>query len=325
MKKVIIFSQAPADLVYVLSLYEKHKSSFEIHIIVVNIIETYEYLNSLKLKAKIDFLPIHNIRKVFNFMYLIFYLRLFYFKNFFKNTTTKIYFFSNYYDYVTFYYIDKLKAKNYIYFCDLYNIKVKEKINFFSKMKSILFFLTFGIRTRIIDINKSYAYQYVLDENINFFNKANINLKLINKYKFNIELKMLDFNKKNIIFMETLSTDNTYISYKKTLTLILSRLTKKYNVIIKGHPRLGFSKFILQHDVHLLDSHTPSELINLDGISHVLCIDSAAISNIEHPSKYCLIDMFALEDISYGDFIKNYLNDLSIEKISYIKDLSEIN
>jgi len=68
MDKVILFSQAPADIKYVLFLYEKFKDDKQIDIIVVNVENNFKYLQSLNLKARLYFVPVigaKNILKLF--------------------------------------------------------------------------------------------------------------------------------------------------------------------------------------------------------------------------------------------------------------------
>ena len=69
MKQLILFSQAPADIVYVLSLYEQKKEQYKIKIIVVNVMNNFKFLSSLKLKAEIEYIPVVGKRKIFKMLF----------------------------------------------------------------------------------------------------------------------------------------------------------------------------------------------------------------------------------------------------------------
>ena len=58
MKKLILISQSPADLRYVIDLYEEFKEHKEIKIVVITVINNFNFLKTLDLKADIKFVPL---------------------------------------------------------------------------------------------------------------------------------------------------------------------------------------------------------------------------------------------------------------------------
>ena len=98
--KIIIFCQSPRDLAKVISLYEEFKDQ-DIEILVINVYSNYKFLNSLSLNAKIQYIPHKKIKNPFNFLSMLFILKLKVIPNIKKQKDAKVYFFSQYFDYVT--------------------------------------------------------------------------------------------------------------------------------------------------------------------------------------------------------------------------------
>jgi hypothetical protein len=317
MKNIILFSQAPADIQYVLYLYTKYKDSHKIKIVVVNVKNSYKFYQSLDLEATVEFVPLIPKSQMVKFLLYSLRLRKIYSKIFSFMKNAKVYFFAKNYDYVTAFFIERLTKNNDIYFHDIYHIDGKEVNSIGISLKKILSKLFFGIKVKFFSLHPNIAYQYQYDRK----KVTEIDLKiedcLLSKYKYTI--KDNKNNKENLLFFESNGEkDFSFSQYKVDLKKILDIVCIKYNVYIKPHPRLGRSAILDAYKVKFIPDFIPSELINMNDFNIVLGINSASIATTSHPNSYCLIEMFSFVDDDRKKHLRKYLENNFDTKLNFI-------
>lgn len=315
---MIIFSQAPADIQYVLSLYHKYKDSYNLKIIVVNIENNYKFLKSLKLDAELKFIPTVSQKKPFRYTVFIFKLRFLYKELFADTHNIKIYFFSKNYDYVTSFFIEKLAIKNEVTFVDIYKQNFIEKNSIVNDIKKRIMYYALGIKVYF----NHYSYIYILNKKIKKMSMI-VQSKDISQYKYNIIPK--NNHKKNILFFESnINEANYFVDYQRDLMNIVTRMKEYCNIYIKPHPRLGHSRFLDKYSITIIEDYVPSELLNLEKFNMIFGVETTAIATSDFKDKYCLINLFEYNDLNRKRYIINYLNKLSVQNIAFLENLDDV-
>ena len=187
MKDMVLFSQAPADMQYVLYLYAKYKDSHKIKIVVVSVQNNYKFYQSLDLEATVEFVPLISQSHIVKFLLHSLRIRQIYRKIFASMQNSEIYFFAKNYDYVTAFFIEKLTKNNNIYFYDIYHIDGIEVNSISTNLKKILSKLLFGINIKFFGLPPYIAYQYLYDRKIIKEIDLKIEDHLLSKYKYTIK------------------------------------------------------------------------------------------------------------------------------------------
>lgn len=320
MKDVILFSQAPADIQYIIYLYDKYKDC-NVTIIVVNVINNYKYLKSLSLNAEISFIPLISQRHFLKFLLYPIKLQLIYFKQFIGLKDASIYFFSNNYDYVTAFFIQKLNYKNNVYFYDLYDLDGPPLKGINSLIKVALTRLLFGITVKFFKLSSYVAYQYIFENTDVKHITLNVNINRLNHYRYYTKKTK---NIKVLLFESNEMRDDSFVEYGKHITAILDKLPSDCNIYIKPHPRLGYSSILNGYNIKLVPDFVPSELLYLDDFTLVLGIGSTSIATAIHSNKYSLIYLFDFRDEKRREYLVNYLNKLSGNRLVYLNNLADL-
>ena len=316
MKDMVLFSQAAADIQYVLYLYAKYKDSHKIKIVAVNVQNNYKFYQSLDLEATVEFVPVISQSHIVKFLLHSLRIRQIYRKIFSSMQNSEVYFFAKDYDYVTAFFIEKLTKNNNIYFYDIYHIDGKEVNSIGISLKKILSRLLFGINIRFFSMPPYIAYQYLYDRKIIKEIDLKIEGYLLSKYKYTINNNN---NKENLLFFESNGEkDLGFLQYKVDLKIILDIVCVKYNVYIKPHPRVGYSSTLDRYKVNFIPDFVPSELINVNDFNVVIGIDSTSIATVLHPNSYCLIEMFSFVDDDRKKYLKKYLENICDSKLNYL-------
>lgn len=324
MNEIIIFSQAPADIQYVLFLYKINISEHKINIFVVNVYNNYKYLNSLKLNAEISFIPLIGQKKTIQFIEHVLNLKSLYRKTFKHSSNNKVYFFSLNYDYVTAFFVNKLSLNNNVHFCDIYSINGPEINNIFLSIKKILCEYLLGFNIKFFMNGSTLTYQYVF-KNTNI-KVSNIEIKksLIDCYKFKISIKSKSNKKSVLLFESNGMVENYFVKYENDLKELIISLISEYKVYIKPHPRVGYSKILNDYDLKIIEDYIPSELLSYNDFSILLGIESTAIATVLHPNKFSLIDIFEFKKPEVKENFRSYLNNLSKSELKYINSIEDL-
>lgn len=317
MNDIVIFSQAPSDISYVLEIYERYKTK-SIKIVVINVESNFKFYKSLNLDAELEYIPLISQRSLLQFIIHIIKIKFLYVKKFRLLKKTEVYFFAINYDYVTAFFVEKLAKQNKVIFIDIFQVKGKEVVSRITKIKKTLAKKTLGITLKFFKLSGEVAYQYVLRDSII---EKKRHIPKVNK-KYFLRPK-IDYKKQNLLFFEN-GEENYYKNYNKGLLKVIKTLNEKYNIYIKPHPRLGYSKILNKYNVDIIDSFVPAELIDLDSFDIILGITTTSIATVNHLKKYCIIDLFEFKNDSVKDYYKNYLNSKIIGNMYYVEGVNDI-
>ena len=333
MQNIIIFCQAPADIQYALTIYERNKNHVRISVFCINVEGMYKFIESLNLNLEeLVFIPYD-----FNFYYLkpiqiikvkrkLALLKTKYFDNI-KNR--KIYFFSHFFDYMTFFFVSKLCSNNNINFINHYDNAIKKNYN--RPQKKIKLFITKNIYQFITGINfKFYAFNNSIileftfkDYGIKEIKENILDDNIHSKYTYNVEVN----NSKNILLLETdFQKVNNYINYIKTTKQVMQILKQiGYSIYLKPHPRIGYSRFLDDYIDSIVNADVPAEFINENQFDLVIGIGSSGLAYFANRKKIKVISLMNIYQY-YDENTKKrafeYINDLS-SNVRFIKNLDE--
>lgn len=330
--ELFIFCQAPADVPYVLSIYEKNYLKCTITIYIINVENIFNFLKGLNLKLKnLIFIPythgsFKNPANIFKERRRINSLKKIYFNGV---HSSQVYFFSRFEDWLTASFIKSLSKTNTIYYCDYYDFSSelfkKRGLNIKSiLLKAFLYFLTGTIfKFEIIEKLPEFDYSKYLINKI----EPNINRIVFEKYAYSFHNKFESIPSVLFFIAPCDSTIYNCISYKKMLIdIVLFFKISNWNVIVKGHPRKGVPNEILSNVHFEIPSYIPAEFINIQGFTICLGIDTAAIAffakNTSLPS-FSLINLFEFNNLDRAESYKQYLSELSDYKLKFFQDYSD--
>ena len=333
---IIVFIQAPADLRYALSIYEKNKEK-DVLLCVVNVKSIFRYLCDLSIPNVSVFfikpifyslkkpLSISKARKEFRALLSVFNSILF----------DEIYFFSRIDDWVTCGLIGNLsnKGKNIFYrkhYDDFGLSKISKKTLYYwkaqihSKIASFLTGVDFISRFYGKPLEFCFWKYSIMEE------KQNDNILIDQKYFY--EIKKIE-NKKNILFFLTpedldFITENT----KAHLLNVLSRLktNSDYNLCLKGHPRIGTPEELFPYFDFVLPNYIPSEFIDYTKFLIVIGVGTAALA---YPIKlgigikvFSIVNDLEFKNINNKIGYRKYLNELTSNQIKYasLEDIEKL-
>ena len=323
MKKLVLFSQSPGDIRYVINLYEEFKELNEIKIVVVTVINNYKFLKSLDLKADIEFVPLVSKKNILKLSIFFIRLRFIYNYLFFKCEDANVYFFSNTMDYVTAYFVKKLSIRNTVHFIDIYKVEGLSLKGVKYTFLTFIVELILGINIRFLRYHSGdICYQYNFKKDNVFSKEPKLNSEIKDCYQSRV---LSNTKKSKLILLEGNGVTNQhYVNYEKNLRDCIEALSIKYEIYIKPHPRIGFSNFLIDCDVQILESSIPAEFIFWADFQIVLGIDTAAITKAEHENKYCVIDCFDFKNQKKKIKLKEYLNAQRDGCLQYVNDLESI-
>ena len=131
-------------------------------------------------------------------------------------------------------------------------------------------------------------------------------------------------SKKNLLLFESNSEFNKdFVDYNRDLMNVISKM-ENYNIYIKPHPRLGYSKILDSCNVEFIEEYIPSELLEFENIDIVFGIETTSIVTSDFSNRYCILDLFEYSNLARKKYIVDYLNELSEGKMTFLKDLSQL-
>lgn len=330
--KVIIFCQAPADVPYVLSLYEKFKDQKLISIYVINVENVFKFIQSLNLSlSSLIFIPyvIKSFKNVFGIIKERKRIKDLKKQYFSLVVNADVYFFSRFEDWLTSSFLDTLEKKNSVYYIDHYDFSselyIKQKLNFkLLSLKIIYYILTDLIfKLEIIEKLPEFQYQkYNIKKEI-----PEINNDIFYKYRYKIE----NVNGKKPIALFFISPCETVIydceSHDKTQLQIVE-LLKQFNwtIIVKGHPRLGVPENVMNLIDVQIPTYVPAEFVQIKNVNMCLGIITSALAHFAKNTKiktYSVLNLFKFKDSNSVKLYRNYLMELSNDQIIYFQDLQD--
>ena len=330
--RIIIFCQAPADVQYVLFLYEKFKTYRRISIFVINLEGIYNYFQSLKLNLQdLIFIPYPKnvpLKDLIELKKIKKQLKIDYRKYFENLEGLTVYFFSKYFDWLTAYFVSGISKTNKVFIID------HSRDTFTGIMK---------ISGPLITYRKL-VYRYLTSINFRFLKMQSTMMLEFPYKKFNIEdapfalepsvitkyRVTTETNKvKSILLFENNQSDyDFYSDYELTMTSIVELFRESgYIIFLKPHPRQGFSEFLKPFIESILPAEIPGEFFNPDDFSMIVGIDTNAIAFFakNYQSKtLSLLELFNFKREEEKERYRQTQLLLSGNKINFIPSIYEL-
>jgi hypothetical protein len=295
MKNIVIICQAPADVQYALTLYEKNKDSAKIYIYCINVKGIFDFFSKLNLEVEtIKFIPYDfciGITYKNPLLWLRIKKKLFLlYKEYFKNfQSSEIYFFSHYFDFLSFYFISRLKTDNSIVLINHYDDAISEN---FEKSKEIVkiwflklvFFFITGINFKFHGLNGNLVLEFPFWlNNIKEIKDNILDDCVFEKYSH----KVNPIHEKKVLLLEEDYLDtNNYQNYPEITSSIIKHLkNNSYHIYLKPHPRLGYSQFLAPFIDNYVESYIPAEFIDETQFDFIIGVDSSALSYFANRKK----------------------------------------
>lgn len=335
MPKIVLFCQAPADVQYVLALYHKNKAKFEIYIICVNVESMFRFLVGLNLKInKLIYIPYSynfNSFNPFNFFKEKRRLNKLFNTHFNINEPSRIYFFSHFFDWVTFFFVSRLSQIHETYFVDHYDTSSLSNfnVNNYSLKKIlqliILYYMS-NIKFQFVALSGKPRIEFPYWKyKIRKIEPPQFDFDLFSTYSYSFQVN----NYPALLIFETnYSNYDTLIrNYLLTMRNILVTLNLKgFKIYIKGHPKNSYSKGLATEICETIPNYIPAEFLKLDSFNAVLGVESVSLANICNRFSLPVISLICLFDWhveSVKEEYINYLTKTSKNRILFPKLMSE--
>lgn len=323
MNKVLFFIQAPRDLKYAIYLYDQVRETHEVTFYVVDHISNYQFLKShSNVSARVEFVPNLSIKNAMNIIRERRRLPAIYSKEFSQVANAHVYFFSNFFDFKTFYFVSRLSKNNSVVFFDHYQQvrSVARRHNCVQKIKlGILKFITgldFSISTAESIVIFDYE-QFAIEKRYEDVPSEEIDDYRVRLTVATRALLLFDSN-------DVQSAD--FKNYQSVLEPILDILVEQgYTLYLKPHPRLGYSAFLDEYPCEMLDDNVPLELMDVSSFALILGNATAALAGCDNAAR--VVSIMQLLDFAREDFKREcseYLSNLS-PSIEFPKNQREIN
>ncbi|MGO4819415.1 hypothetical protein [Flavobacterium sp. W22_SRS_FP1] len=325
--KIIIFCQAPADIPYVLSLYEKYKEEKLISVYVINVENVFKFIQGLNLNlSALVFIPyvLGTFKSVFQIIKERKRIKALKKQYFDLVINTDVYFFSRFEDWLTSSFVVGLEKRNSIYYIDHYD----NSANFFAEKSRSIKVEIYGW---ILNYLTGVSFKLDIVEKLPEFpiNRYNINREdaVLNpdvfvKYSYFVNVPFE--SKDNVLFFiseceETIFNSNFY--NEKLKSIITDIKTIGFKVVVKGHPRIGMPESIKLISDYEIPSYVPGEFIDIELFRFCLGLETNAICYFAKSNKiptYSLIRMFPSRNIDMIEILVNFLKNQSDNEIIFI-------
>lgn len=320
-KNILIFCQSPADLKYVLSIYKHHKSQGnKCTVVVREVLGIYKFVKSMSLDLDdLIFMNVYSLKTILGSFKQIYHARRI-IRTLNEKKYDEVYLFSNLFDFVTPYIIRRIKREK-VYYYDHFNRNHTNVVSntFYEIIRWLILRVFFQANTRVVD-DARLLYVYcddIIDESI-----TPGNVDVPPEFLINIS----NNDKKNILFFDSNDAVNPVILNAENNFLEFCSVVSSfgYEITVKGHPRLGVSKYILERNYTLLDESIPSEFINVSNFDLFFSVYSSSLASLPKNISFSLIGYF---DVSSPGYYVNYLKGLGLVNEQFIEtenDLSRV-
>ena len=319
---IVAFCQAPQDMAKIVTLYANKPANCSFHIYVINVKANFDFLMDLNLDAKIYYVKHKKLSNPLNIISMFFYLHKHFIKKIRRYKNAKIYFFSQYFDYVTPIFLSRLDRSNEFYFINIYKPELKlTSTSFIRKIFFKVFDLFFNVKLYPTKIGIIPSYFYKLPTSTN---EIELETKVPEKFQKNHTHN----DKTSILLFEANgNTEPYFTNYSKDLEKLISLISSRFKIYIKPHPRLGYSPSLNDNSKFtIVSGRTPSEFINPNQFSCILGIETSGTKDFveKHPHVYSIIDLFSFKD-NADEFYKSHLKTISNNKMKFITSFDELN
>jgi len=313
--QIIIFCQAPLDVPYVLWLYETKKQNSFFWIYIVGVFSLYRHLTSLGLAyCEITFVPVLPLRNPINILKTRITLEKIRSRELKNIRASEVYFFSYHYDYSTMYFLKHLRKNNDIRLIDHYILPcaAKRKVGVYDKCRQLAIFLASSMRCHFILL------QHFPTFDVSFYEKISVDIwkdqAWISKYMF----RLGDLDSKIALILD--SNEQASGEYKNFELIVKEMvdilLSLNYVVMVKPHPRVGYSKVYNSLSVRILDSWMPSQFFDPSGIRAVIGAVSTGLA------RYYQSPHDKIRAISLLDILESHDEGIKLENISFLTRMS---
>lgn len=327
---IILFCQAPADIPYLLTIYDKYRGNKEVSIYVINVENMFRFLKELNLDLKqIIFIPY--VLKSFKHLRPIKEERTrineLVKEHFLSVSNADIYFFSRFEDWLTSSFIaalanDKSNAVKYLDHYD-FSATVFKKRDFNVKaflLKCILWYIT-GLKFKTEILEKLPEFP-VEEYNIDTI-KATLDPEIFSSYCYQVSVSA----KRPVVLLfvspsiEALYEKEAYDELQFKLVSFLRNMG--WTIAVKGHPRLGVPENIKPLIDILIPEHIPAEFIGEKNIDLCLGIVTNAMASFLKNTgvpTFSLVKLFKFKKVEMYEQYITYLSQSSDNKIGYFDD-----
>lgn len=307
MKKVLLVSQTPLDVVYVLQLYLEHEGS-AITILCVGSEGVHAYLQKLNLSAEIAFVrpvarkgsPLRYLRELRAQAREIVHQR---------REVEEVFYSSKYQDVYTSclvesYYTHARVTRIVTGSHDLerYSSPLSLRDRIIARAIAFSLRLAAGIRTSVFKINGQFVFAHEtrnVDER-----QILIGGHAVDRFCVSIDAG----SGTNILLFESNGQEDAHFTnYDEELSHLIRVLRSLGEVHVKPHPTRGSSKQLVEMGVKVLSGDVPAAMLNLSTFRAVVGIDSAALKEVRHPNIISVIDSFSFRSAGGKATLKEYL------------------
>ena len=329
-KPIIIFCQAPADIPYLLTIYEKNKGNTEISIFVINVENMFLFIKELNMNVKqIIFIPYtpHCFKNISRIVEERTRIKRLIKENFEPVSNSLVYFFSRFEDWLTSSFIAALAKdkSNSIVYADHYDLSaaVFKKSHFNLKaltLKVVLGYMTdIRFRTQILEKLPEFPIDRYKIRTI----AAALNPSVFSRYSYQIP----DEAKRPVVLllvspsMEVLYEEKDYDHMQYKIIDFLKNAG--WTIVVKGHPRLGVPENIKPLIDILIPEHIPAEFIGGKNIDLCLgIVSNAAVNFLKNTGvpTFSLLHLFEFKKVEMYEQYMSYLSQSSDNQIGYFDD-----
>lgn len=328
--EIIIFCQAPADIPYLLTVYENNKERSKISVFVINVENMFKFLQELDLELEqLVFIPYlnHTLKKVSGILESRRNIRALINQHFSIFSNAEVYFFSRFEDWMTAAFVRVLSVKNNVTYLDHYdnsaNVFNKQKLNIRSILiKTIYRFIT-GVDFKMEIVEKLPEFHYKKYDISRV--EPIVNPIIFSKYSYALKHAK---GKPTALFFISPSHELIYDNSHDHIQYSIFKILKKagWNIIAKGHPRLGIPGNVLNLVDFEVPSYIPAEFISSKDIDMYLGIVTAAVAHFAKHTEipaYSFINLFSFINEKLPLQYKQFLLEHSDNKIQFFKDFRD--
>jgi len=321
----VYFCSAYNDVSHILALIEREPQSRHC-IIIVDIQQCYTFVKTLPIEnTDVIFIQskLHKPKNPFNWFLEWENLRNIKKKILDAIIDVKIIFFSSFFDRITCYCITRLKSKNKVFLSipieETFKPTQRRILDFgYSVLYGVRFDTFYYINKKVTGLPLTYIKQNVKQD----IQVKNSELFAARK-KFS---KHLSGNEQFILLLDAECNYDGLINSDNSVIHTLFGLLTKFNVLVKGHPRLGLSSFSLNAKFSQIDSYIPVEFIDFSICCCVVGSWSIALANTATMGvkSISLLKLLPYADENLRQARINYLEQYAPSKMLYPTTLEEL-
>lgn len=322
MKKIVIFVQASRDIQHALAIYVRNKDTHAFKFYVVDHKNNYDYLLGLSLvNCEVKFIPNIPLKSLGNIFREKCRLPKLYELEFSKLKKASVYFFCNYFDFKTFYFVSKLSLSNKVVFYDHY--KIERHIGMMPSLRGgvkicVVWFVT-GLRLKVSSNEDILTYSW---------ETYGIKKRFLEVQKSELRefIQPIEMQEKSVLFFDSNDQESKlYKNYASTLmSLVEFFRLRNYSIYVKPHPRLGMSDCLNKYPIKILDESIPMELMDLSNFDCVIGNATAALTSVYGQKKiFSFLLMLDFYDGEMKNQYHQYLTSLS-PSINFIANENEL-